>query len=114
MIFRSKSPTVKVLKEDVEAESVSSALEELLDKLDISPSGNISEDGAYVIDIINSNEYGKINSKLDKSGILEFIDDTSFVTVENASLNYMYEDQFQLTLIADFDEDAYRLVITEI
>lgn len=114
MIFKGKSSTVKPLKEDIEDEDIGSSLEELLDKLDIGPSGNISEDGAYVIDIINSNEYGKINSKLDKSGILDFIDDTSFVNVENASLNYMYEDQYQLTLIADFDEDTYKLVITEI
>ena len=33
MIFKSKSSTAKTLKEDVDAESVDSSLEELLDKL---------------------------------------------------------------------------------
>ena len=61
----------------------------------------------------DSNEYGRINSTLDRSEILDPIDESSYLTADNANLDYKYEDQFILSLIADFEEDYYQLVITE-
>lgn len=86
-------------------------IEELLTELGITLRGNYSEEDNYVIDISNSNEYGRINSTLDRSDILEFIEDSSFLTEENANMTYKYEDDYMLNLMADFDENTYQLVI---
>ena len=87
------------------------SIEELLEELGITLRGNYSEEDNYVIDISNSNEYGRINSILDRSDILEFIEDSSFLTEENANMTYKYEDDYMLNLMADFDENTYQLVI---
>ena len=42
-------------------------IEELLTELGITLRGNYSEEDNYVIDISNSNEYGRINSILDRT-----------------------------------------------
>ena len=86
-------------------------IEELLTELGITLRGNYSEEDNYVIDISNSNEYGRINSILDRSDMLEFIEDSSFLTEENANITYKYEDDYMLNLMADFDENTYQLVI---
>ena len=87
------------------------SIEELLEELGITLRGNYSEEDNYVIDISNSNEYGRINSILDRSDMLEFIEDSSFLTEENANMTYKYEDDYMLNLMADFDENTYQLVI---
>lgn len=87
-------------------------IEELLNELGISEKGSYADDSSYVIDIGGSNQYGRINSILDRSDLLEEISSSSFVTTENANIDYKYEDQYILSLIADFDEDEYKLVIT--
>ena len=87
-------------------------IEELLSELGISERGSYADDASYVIDIDGSNQYGRVNSILDRSDLLEEIASSSFVTTENANIDYKYEDQYILSLIADFDEDEYKLVIT--
>ena len=87
-------------------------IEELLSELGISEKGSYADDASYVIDIDGSNQYGRVNSILDRSDLLEEIASSSFVTTENANIDYKYEDQYILSLIADFDEDEYKLVIT--
>ena len=86
---------------------------ELLKELGITKRGSYADTDTYVIDLDDSNDYGKINSILDKSEILDPIDESSYLTADNANLDYKYEDQFILSLIADFEEDYYQLVITE-
>ena len=86
-------------------------IHQLLRDLNIDKRGSYSEDNTYVIDLSGSNEFGRINSILDRSDLLEFIDDSSYVTENNANLDYKYEDQYMLSLIADFENDYYQLVI---
>lgn len=88
-------------------------LYELLRELGINKIGTYSDNDTYTIDLNDSNEYGRINSTLDRSEILDPIDESSYLTADNANLDYKYEDQFILSLIADFEEDYYQLVITE-
>ena len=88
--------------------------EELLDRLDISERGKLSND-RYVITLVDSDDYGRIFSKLDKSSILDIIEENQVVTEQGSSL--MYEDaeeKFLLNLIADFDSDQYQLVLDKI
>ena len=88
--------------------------EELLDRLDILERGKLSND-RYVITLVDSDDYGRIFSKLDKSSILDIIEENQVVTEQGSSL--MYEDdeeKFLLNLIADFDSNQYQLVLDKI
>lgn len=88
--------------------------EELLDRLDISERGKLSND-RYVITLVDSDDYGRIFSKLDKSNILDIIEENQVVTEQGSSLMYGDdEEKFLLNLIADFDSDQYQLVLDKI
>lgn len=87
-------------------------LEKFLEKLGITQVGHYTKTDAYIIDIDDSEEYGKIYSLLDKSTEIEEDEDSSTITVHTS--NIVFEtDNYQLTLIADFDQDTYKLVCKE-
>lgn len=87
-------------------------LEKFLQRIGITQVGHYTKSNTYVIDIEDSNEYGKIYSLLDKSAEVEEDEDSSTITVHTS--NIIYEsDNFQFNLIADFDQDTYKLVCKE-
>ena len=88
-------------------------MKELLSKIGISEAGHFSEEGNYVIDFETSNQFNKAFSKLDKSDLVDENEDASSITLETSTVMYVAEG-FTLALIADFDQDTYRLVVTEI
>ena len=91
------------------------SIEEFLKNIGITQSGSIGEDGAYVIDLLDSNEYGKVFSTLEKSTDLDILEDNQVVTEQGSSLIYESDTEpFLLNLIADFDGDVYQLVINNI
>ena len=67
---------------------------------------------SYVLDILDSNEYGKIYSILDKSDEVEEDPESSQVTLDYSSIQF-YNDEYNIQLIADFENDEYRLTIKE-
>ncbi len=87
-------------------------MEELLRQLGIDAEPVKGENGSYNIDIEDSNEYGRYFSKLDKSDIVEEGQDASSVNFENSSIQFTNE-QYTLTLLADFENDTYSLNIRE-
>ena len=87
-------------------------MEELLNNIGIRKKGHFGDSGEYIIDIDNSNEWGVIYSKLDKSPDLELQDDSSILTEEDSSIIY-FSDDYQFTLMADFDNNLYKLVVSE-
>ena len=87
-------------------------MEELLRQLGIDAEPVKGENGSYNIDIEDSNEYGRYFSKLDKSDIVEEEQDASSVNFENSSIQFTNE-QYTLTLLADFENDTYYLNIRE-
>lgn len=89
-------------------------MERELKELGIDQVGTYAEDGSYVIDIDTSEDFGKIYSTLDSSDELEYMDTNSLLTVHNASLLYKYGEELQINLIADFDNDEYKLVANEL
>jgi hypothetical protein len=90
-------------------------IEQYLLDLDISNSGILSEDGGYVVDIENSDEFGKVYSKLEKADDLIPLVDSQVITLQGSSFVYESETEpFILNLIADFDNDRYQLVVTRI
>lgn len=88
-------------------------LEKFLEKIGISQTGHYTKSNSYIIDIEDSDEYGKIYSSLDKCDELVEDEDSSTITVHTS--NIVFEsDEYQFVLIADFDQDTYKLVCKEI
>ena len=86
--------------------------EELLELLGIDKKGTYSDDNTYTVELSNSNDFGRVSSILDNSDLLEPIDESSYLTPDNGSLDYKYNDTFLVSLVADFENDYYTLVIT--
>ena len=87
-------------------------IKDVLNDLNIRFDGEFSRDGSYVVDLFDSDQFGKVYSILDKNKDVESMEDSSSLTVHSANISYLYGD-YQLNLIADFDENLYKLVITE-
>lgn len=89
-------------------------MEELLRNLGINEIPNKSDDGNYVIDILDSDEYARYYSKLDRSDLVEEDEDSSQMSLDSSSIQYLSnDDKYTLTLLADFEGDTYSLVIRE-
>lgn len=88
-------------------------MKDFLKELGITDEGEYSKDNLYVIDIDDSDTYGKYYSKLDKSDLVDEIDDNSLLTLHNSSINFE-GDNYLITLIADFEQDLYKLVCKEL
>lgn len=88
-------------------------MKDLLRKLGINEAGHRSTNNDYIIDLDDSDHFNRIFSKLDKSDLLDENEDSSVVNLEITNILYM-ADGYTLNLIADFEQDIYKLVITEI
>lgn len=88
-------------------------MKEFLRKLGITQSGYYSSNNNYVIDIDDSKDYDKICSTLDKSDLVEENPDSSVINTSVSNILYVGE-QFSLNVIADFDNDTYKVVVTEL
>lgn len=87
-------------------------MKELLSKIGITEAGAFTNDGSYVIDFDSSDAFNKAFSKLDKSDLVDEIEDSSVITLTVSNVMYTHEE-YTLNLIADFDQDSYKLVVTE-
>lgn len=87
-------------------------MEKFLKQLGIDLALYKNDDGDYSADIKDSNEYGRIFSKLDKSDLIDEDQECSTVTFENSNIQYVNDD-YTITLIADFENDTYSLHIRE-
>lgn len=88
-------------------------MEEFLRKLGITGKLNQAKNGVYVLDIMDSDEYGRIYSKLDKSNLLDEVVDNSQITYDAANVQYESDD-YLISLLADFKNDNYKMTIKEI
>ena len=88
-------------------------MKQLLNDIGIKKEGYYGKNNAYIIDIEDSDEYGKFYTLLDRSKIIYELEDNTLLTIHSASVSYANE-KFQLNLLADFDEDLYKLVVREI
>lgn len=86
---------------------------ELLERLGIRLTGSSTPDGSYVIDINTSDQWNGVFSKLDKSSELEEIEELSVIDQDVSNIMYQNDD-YMLNLIAEFDNDIYKLVIAPI
>lgn len=89
-------------------------IEQLLKNLGVDKIGEYSNKNTYVIDLYSSEEFGKMYSLLDQNKDLEYEEESSLLTVDNGSLMYNYNDEFQIVLIADFKNDQYHMTVKEL
>lgn len=85
-------------------------MEEFLQELGIQGTPQRTNDNTYVLDIEGSDNYGRIYSRLDRSDLVEEDEDASQLTADTDSIRYDSEE-YTITLLADFNEDTYQLVI---
>ena len=88
-------------------------MEKFLQELGIRKSGYYSKEGSYVVDLDDSEEYGKVYTILDNSDTVEEMEDESQVTIHSSNIVYT-NDEFQLTLLSDFDSDQYKLIVRKL
>ena len=89
-------------------------IDELLNELNIDLRGQ-TDGNSYVIDLPNSDIYGVIYSKLDKSDITEEYENNQVITEQGSSLIFEVPNtNYLLNLIADFESDRYQLIINKI
>lgn len=88
-------------------------METALKELGINKVGTYSTSGAYTLDIDSDEEFAKIYSKLDNNSELDYLEDISVLNIHTGNYVYEYKNEFQLSLIADWDNDEYKLVIRE-
>ena len=90
-------------------------VKEYLKSIGINQSGQEGKQGSYIIDLANSDEYGRVFSKLERAEDLEILQDNQVITEQGSSLMYESETKpYLLNLIADFDGDKYQLIVNEI
>lgn len=88
-------------------------MKELLRKIGITQPGHYTRNNSYVIDLESSNEFNKVFSKFDKSDLVEENEEISVINLSVTNVMYMTED-YSFNLIADFDGDTYKVVVTEL
>lgn len=88
-------------------------MKDLLRKLGIMEEGTRTSSHNYVIDLDDSDHFNRIFSKLDKSDLVEENEDSSVVNLEVTNILYI-ADGFSLNLIADFEQDIYKLVVSDV
>ncbi len=88
-------------------------LDDLLRDLRIDKEPTENENGSYNIDLDDSNEYSRYYSKLDKADFLEEDEEASQVSIETSSIQFI-NDEWALTLLANFDTDEYKLIIRKL
>ncbi len=96
-------------------------MDELLQAVGIPKKGTYSENGSYVIDIDDYDEYGKFYAILEKAQeneILTALDENSVVDVHTTDVHYLTyddetEEQYELSLLGNLDQNIYKLVITK-
>lgn len=88
-------------------------MKEFLRELGITQQGEYTEDNNYVIDLESSNEFNKVYGKLDSSDLIEENEDASVVNLDVTNIIYFCEN-FAINLIADFTQDEYKIVVTEV
>lgn len=88
-------------------------MKEFLKSIGITQIGHFNNDKNYIIDLESSDEFNRIFSKLNNNDALEENEDSSVVNLNVSNILYLSED-YSLNLIADFNQNIYKLVVTDL
>lgn len=87
-------------------------MEDFLREIGIQGELRSTNNNSMVLDIDGSENYGRIYSRLDRSDLVEEDEESSQLTENTASIQYISEN-YLINLLADFNNDTYKLVIKE-
>lgn len=88
-------------------------IKDVLREIGIMREGTQSPKGSYVIDIEDSDDFGRFYSMLDKNDAVDELEDSNINN--NHAINLVYEyKNILINLTADFDADVYKLIATEV
>lgn len=73
-------------------------------------SDGVLEGDRYVIELLDSNEYSKVYSLLDKSDKVDLDGDLTLVSEKMSELTFLSDD-YDVKLIANFMDDVYKVII---
>ena len=88
-------------------------MKDFLKSIGITQTGYFNNDKNYIIDIESSDEFNRIFSKLNNNDALEENEDSSVVNLNVSNILYLSEE-YSLNLIADFNQNIYKLVVTDL
>lgn len=88
-------------------------MEELIKGLGINKKGTFQDSSTYIIDLSTDKEFSNVCNILEKNEDLEFEDESSTVTIDNANINYTGES-IVVNAIADWNANTYKIVIKEV
>ena len=88
-------------------------MNKLLKELGINYPGEYAASGSYIVNIPDSNAFGKVYSLLDNSDLVYNLEDNDLIGEESVSVMYT-NDEFLLNLIMDMDSEKYQLVVTRV
>ena len=88
-------------------------MKDILKKIGINEAGYYSDDGNYIIQFENSNQFNKAFSRLEKSDLVEENEDSSVIDLNVSNVMYVSDD-YSFNLIAEFEQDIYKLVVSEL
>lgn len=83
-------------------------MEQFLQQVGITQKGNMSDDGCYIVDLENEDQWARAESILDRSELLDQDEDSSNITYDGSTIQYDGDD-YVVTLVADFESDVYRI-----
>lgn len=88
-------------------------MKDVLKEIGIMREGTMTKNGSYLIDIEDSDDFGRFYSILDKNSKVEEMEDNTINNIHTISLMYVYKDVL-INLTADFDGDKYTLIAKDI
>lgn len=86
-------------------------MNEFLKSIGITQEGSYENDSKYVVELVDSNEYSKAYSILDKSDKVDLDTDLTLVSNKMSELTYL-SDEYDIKLIANFADDIYKIIVT--
>ena len=90
-------------------------MEEMLYEIGIQDlQGQSGKNDSYVIDLGSDTEWGRVYSLLEKCANVYQLEENNLLTTHNASFQYVWKDDYQITLKADFDNELYSIVFLEV
>lgn len=87
-------------------------IEKDLSKIGIFGDFSKGKNNSLVLDLEDSDEFGKMFSLFDRTSEVELQEDTLIMNTHTANINYEYKN-YLITLTADFDADNYKLIVKE-
>lgn len=87
-------------------------MEEYLKSIGITGDFVTSDDGCITLDLKGSEDFMRVYSKLDKEESIYEDEDSTQITYEASSIQFVNDD-YTITLLGDLENNTYKLVMRE-